>query len=284
MSLLVAVPAALGAALAYGGATAVQHNAASSTNRGDARTDTGALLRLVRNPRWLLSIGGDVVGLGLQVLALATGPVILIQPLLVLALPVALPVGWALGGPRPGGRDVGAVVAIVAALAVFFVLVGDPGAGAPASARSMAIASVVAFVAGSAALAAPVRRRTRRAAVLGAVAGAAFGLVGVLINAAALAFERNGWPALMRGAGATALAGVVVVGAGAIVATQLSFQIGELGACFPANESAAPVVAVVMGAVLLHEHIPVGPAYLVGYIVCLVAIALSTAQLALTST
>ncbi|HEX9230671.1 MAG TPA: hypothetical protein VF869_02090, partial [Jatrophihabitantaceae bacterium] len=67
MSLLVAVPCGVAAAIAYGAATAVQHSAAHT---GTGAADAIGLLRLLRDPRWLLSIGGDAVGLALQVVAL----------------------------------------------------------------------------------------------------------------------------------------------------------------------------------------------------------------------
>ncbi len=98
VSLLVAVPCGIAAAVAYGASTAVEHSAVHS-DTGDA--DARGLVEQLRNPRWLLGIGGDVLGLVLQILALATGPVVLIQPLLVLALPISLPISRALGGPRP---------------------------------------------------------------------------------------------------------------------------------------------------------------------------------------
>lgn len=47
------------------------------------------LWHLFREPVWLLGVGATVVGLGLQVVALAFGPLILVQPLLVCALPFA---------------------------------------------------------------------------------------------------------------------------------------------------------------------------------------------------
>ena len=71
--------------LAYGTATAVQHHAA---HRESGRADARGVLRLARDPRWMASVGGDTVGLVLQVVALASGPVLVVQPLLVLAVPV----------------------------------------------------------------------------------------------------------------------------------------------------------------------------------------------------
>ena len=78
MSLAVAVPCAVLAAITYGASTALQHSAA---HRSTGRADPRGLVRLLGNSRWLMSIGGDGVGLLLQVVALATGPVVLVQPI-----------------------------------------------------------------------------------------------------------------------------------------------------------------------------------------------------------
>lgn len=151
------------------------------------------LLRLLANPRWLASVGGDTIGLLLQVVALATGPVVLIQPLLVLAVPVSLPVGWSLGGPRPGRGDYLACAAIIGVLGVFFLIVGNPGTAHPLPPRSTAVAVALALSIGAVACwAARTRSAVLRAGTYGAVAGAWFGLVGVLLNALSSAWQAHG--------------------------------------------------------------------------------------------
>jgi drug/metabolite transporter (DMT)-like permease len=278
MSLAVAVPCGIAAAVAYGAATAVQHSAAHT---GTGEADAAGLLRLLRNPRWWLSIGGDSVGLLLQVIALATGPVVLIQPLLVLALPVSLFVGFLLGGPRPGRSDYLACAAIVAGLAVFFVLIGDPGNGDPLRAGPALVTIGVGLLAGALVLLAVRGRRPAvRAVGYGVVAGAFFGMVGVMINAVAETFDDKSWGGFAHADGLVPLLGVLVLGALAMTLTQISFQIGALGASFPANESAAPLVAVLLGALLLHEDVPVSPFHVVAYALCFGAIVFGTIRLA----
>jgi drug/metabolite transporter (DMT)-like permease len=265
-------------ALAYGTSTAVQHRVA---HRDTGRADARGVLRLARDPRWLASVGGDAVGLVLQVVALATGPVLLVQPLLVLAVPVALPVGRLLGGPPPTWRDYAACVGILGSLAAFFALVGDPGHAAALPAVSAAWALVCAAVVGAALLlAVDAASRTVRAAVYGAVAGAWFGLVGVLLDAVATTWQRSGLEGLSHPAGWVPLACLVLIGVAALVLTQFSFQVGSLAASFPANEATAPVVAVVLGAALLHERLPLSPTHVTAYLLCVVVVAGGAAQLA----
>lgn len=278
MSLAVALPCAVMSAVAYGTATAVQHRAA---HRGTGRADARGVLRLARDPRWLASVGGDTVGLVLQVVALATGPVLLVQPLLVLAVPVALPVGRLLGGPAPTWRDYAACVGILGALAVFFALVGDPGQASPLPAAHAAWATAAAAAVGAVLLlAVRTASSTVRAAVYGAVAGAWFGLVGVLLDAVATSWQRSGPTGLTQTDGWVPLVCLLLAGTGALVLTQVSFQVGSLAASFPANEATAPVVAVVLGAALLHEQLPLSPGHVAAYLLCVAVVALGTAQLA----
>jgi drug/metabolite transporter (DMT)-like permease len=278
MSLLVAVPCGIAAAFAYGASTAVEHSAA---NTGTGQADAQGLVALLRNPRWLMGMAGDTLGLILQVIALSTGPVVLIQPLLVLALPISLPIGWLIGGPRPGRSEYLLCGWIIAGLAVFFVIIGDPGSGQLLAPRPALIAILVAAVVGAIACAV-VRHQAAavRALVYGGVAGAWFGLVGVLLDASVTTWRERGIHGFAHVSGFMPVLGVLVVGALSIVLTQVSFQVGSLGASFPANLAAAPIVAVILGAVLLREHVPSSTLHLLGYAGCLAAIILGSIQLA----
>ena len=278
MPLAVALPCAVMSAVAYGTATAVQHRAA---HRGTGRADARGVLRLVRDPRWLASVGGDTIGLALQVVALATGPVLLVQPLLVLAVPVALPVGRLLGGPSPTWQDYAACVGILGSLAVFFLLVGNPGQASPLPAAQAAWTTVAAAALGGVLFSAVrTASSTVRAAIYGAVAGAWFGFVGVLLDAVSTTWQRSGPAGLTQPDGWVPLVCLLLVGSGALVLTQVSFQVGTLAASFPANEATAPVVAVVLGAALLHERLPLSAGHVAAYLLCVAVVAAGAVQLA----
>jgi hypothetical protein len=277
VSLLISLPCAVVAAVAYGASTAVEHSAA----RSSAEPDGGGLGALVRNPRGLLGLAGDTLGLLFQVAALATGPVVLIQPILVLALPVSLPIAWWLGGPRPGRREYLGCGWIVGGLAVFFALVGNPGDASTLATGHAITAAVVVTVAGLVLLAAATRGvSTVRAAVFGGVAGAWFGFVAVLMDAVAVAFDRHGVDAFTRVDGLVPLVVLLVLGGASIALTQVAFQAGSLGASFPANLAADPVLAVILGAALLHETIPLSAAHVLAYLVCIAAVVWGAVRLA----
>lgn len=87
-SLVVAVPAAILGSASMGMASAAQAKASKlvPTRR---TLHPILLLHLVRQPLWLIGMGATVAGLALQVVALGWGPLMLVQPLLVTALPFA---------------------------------------------------------------------------------------------------------------------------------------------------------------------------------------------------
>ncbi len=278
MSLAVAVSCGVGAAIAYAAATATEH-AAAHTGTGDH--DATGLVKLVKNPWWLFGFVLDFAGLVLQIAALSAGTVVLVQPLLVLSLPLSLPIRWALGGPRPLGRDYLGCLAILLGLTGFFLLLGAPAQSHALHRRHALFAALIALAAGGLICwwAHP-RRAPVRAAVYGGVAGAWFGLVGVLMDASITTWRDQGIRGFTHASGLIPVSGVVVVGALSIVLTQVSFQVGSLGASFPANLAAAPVVAVILGAMLLREHVPSSTPHVIGYLVCLAAMVLGSIQLA----
>jgi len=80
--LTIAVPAAVLSAASFGLASAMQQRATKRVPTSVA-LDPRIFVRLIRQPTWVLGVGTVAVGFGLQVVALAYGPLVLVQPLLV---------------------------------------------------------------------------------------------------------------------------------------------------------------------------------------------------------
>lgn len=279
MPLVVAVCFGVGSAIVYGISIVVQHGA---VHTGGGEEDPHGLLRLLRDPRWLLAIGGDFVGFLLAIAALTTGPVVLIQPLVVLMLPVALITGSLLGGPRPGPAEYLSMAAVIGGLAGFIAMVGRARHPSVPDPWLAGVAVVVIVVVGTTlCLAVRGRGASLRGAMYGAVAGASFGTLGVLVNTASHRIVNGRITSLLtHPSGIVTLAGIAVCGVMGIVLTQVSFQVGALAATLPANLSTDPLVAVVLGVLLLRERLPLGPGYLVGYAICLGLILFGTIRLA----
>lgn len=265
-------------AAAYGASTAVQHAALfDDSGTGDAKGLLGAL----RNVRWWMSIGGDGVGLVLQVAALSTGPVLLIQPLQVLSLPVAMPIRSRLGGPKPTARDWLAVVAVVVGLGAFLLLVGDPGEPRTRRSGATVVVGIGALVFAAVVVLSVLRAKpVIRAVVLGTVSGVLFAVVAVLIDETAAVFERHSWHALFRVDGALLVLAVLLVGGTGMAVTQASFQVGQLGASFPPSVTVDPVLSVVLGAALLGERLPLDVGHVLGYLAALAVVVTATIELA----
>ncbi|HEY2043000.1 MAG TPA: DMT family transporter [Jatrophihabitans sp.] len=276
MSIAIAVGAGLCSALAYGTATAAQHAAAYT-----GEVDAGRLKDLLRNRRWLLGTAGDVLAIVLQLIALGNGPVVLVQPLLVLCLPVAVLLRSRFGAPPPSRRNLADCALLVLAVGAFFVLIGSPHRGRIIDTHAAAWISLAALGLGGIAIAAVHRRPPiPRAAMFGAVAGCWFGLVSVLIEAVASLWERLGLKAFGHPEGWVPLVALIVLAVAGYLLVQIGFQLGPLAASFPPNLILDPVVAVVLGAVLLNERVPSGPPHLLGYLACLGVVGWAVLRLA----
>ncbi len=281
MSLPVAVPFGVASAVVYGVSIVVQHRVAQE--QADDRGESAAgLLRLIKHPVFLLAIAGDVIGFLLQVIALATGPVVVIQPLLVLMLPVALATAFTWFGRRPERGEYLGVVAVVGGLALFLALIGSPSEVRVPPVRYLAITVVIVLAAATAmSLAVTGRDRVTRGAVYGTAAGVCFGTLAVLIDAASQRMAEAGVVGLFDSPrGLVPVGAAFVAGVAGTILTQLSFQVGALGATLPANLAADPLTAVLLGALVLREYLPFDVLHLVLYTLCLAGIVAGAIRLA----
>ncbi|GAB2973358.1 DMT family transporter [Amycolatopsis acidiphila] len=125
-SLAVAVPAAVAGAALMGLASAAQAKAVKQVPEG--RTlDPGLLVALAHRPLWLVGIAATIGGLLLQVLALGFGPLMLVQPLLVTALPFAAAFSAWLSHRRADRVVVLGALVCVAGLSAFLALARPTG-------------------------------------------------------------------------------------------------------------------------------------------------------------
>ncbi len=281
MNLAVAVPFGVASAVVYGTSIVVQHRVAQE-HADDGAESAKGLMRLVRHPVFLLAIAGDLVGFIFNIVALSAGNVVVIQPLVVLMLPVALAVSVIMGAPRPTRASYLGCVGLLGGLGVFLALIGEPATESVPRPRHILMAVLAVLVIGGLlVLLASGRGRTFRGAVYGGVAGAYFGTLAVMVDAASDRVSAQGVGALFTTPrGAVPLLGVILLGAAGIALTQLSFQVGALGATLPANLAADPAMGVIFGAVLLREHVPLSLPHLVGYLLCLAAVVAGAVALA----
>lgn len=110
--LILGIVAAAGAGAFIDGAVAFQAAEAKLVGRHHG-LKLSMMLQLLKRPQWLMATGGQVVGAGLQILALTLAPLTVVQPTLAVGLIVLLLVGSHRLGEHVGVRRWLAVVAMI---------------------------------------------------------------------------------------------------------------------------------------------------------------------------
>src|SRR5262245_1725999 len=196
MATLIAVIAALGAACCFALAAVVQHGVARATE--EKLLSLRLLLALVRNPRWLAGAALGVLSFAIQGLALAFGPLTLVQPLAATDVLFALPM---IAGPRyrlTRGDWLGAgAVAVGIAL---FLAVSPPAEGTrvPGLAAWTPVILIAGAFAAVAGLAATRTRGVTQVIWLAAGAGITYGVVDALTKSTVDLLADQGSTALLR--------------------------------------------------------------------------------------
>src|SRR3954462_12598971 len=137
------------------------------------------LVDLAHRRKWVMGIGCDVGSFALQALALAFGPLALVQPLLVTGLLFAVPMAVRWRGRRLGPREWAGTIAVGAGLAAFLAA-SSPADGVPQTTWDKWVLILIA-VGGLMALGIVVGGALAgalRASAYAVSAGAAFGVVG----------------------------------------------------------------------------------------------------------
>ncbi|OBG28351.1 DMT family transporter [Mycobacterium sp. 852002-51057_SCH5723018] len=232
---------------------------------------------LLRNRRWwwgTLLLAGSIA---LQAAALGQGSVLLVQALLALSLLFALPINARLSHRRvTGGEWIWA--GVLTAAVIVIVTVGHPQAGR--SSASLATWAPVAFVLGPLLVACVVIGRIRGGALAAAlfafVSGSLWGVFAVLTKEVVARLGDGGW-AVAR---APELYACVLVALGGVMLSQSAFRAGPLTASMPTLGVAQPVVAAVLGVVVLDETLRTDRAGTVALAVAALAMMVAIVKLA----
>ncbi|MEU2348466.1 DMT family transporter [Modestobacter sp. NPDC049651] len=275
MTALAAGLALLAAAL-FAVAAAVQQRSAAEVRDEQAR-GLRLVLALARRPLWWAGAVSDTGGYVAQAAALGAGSLVLVQPLLVTTLLFALPLGAAWAGRRLRPRDWLCALLLAAALAVF-VVAGQPSAGTDrAGLRDwLPTAVVLAVVLVGCLAGAATLRGTPRALLLAVATGIAYG-VGAALTKGVVSTLHAGPVAVLTSWETYVLAAAMV---GGTLLQQSAFQAGDLAASLPAITVGEPVVAVVIGTVVLHERLRADGAEWVLLAAVVVAMVVATGVLA----
>ncbi len=243
----------------------------------DRGVSTLMLNTLLRRPLWWAGTGAAVTGYAFQAVALTYGSLILVAPLLVSALLFALPLSAWQSHRKVTGAEWGWAVLLTGSLAAFVALARTkPGDYEGAGREAVWVA--VLSLAGVAVLLILTRRVTgwRRALALAVCVGVLFGVVAVLTKIDTHILTTEGlltvWTSPVNYA-------LIVIAVAATLLQQSAFHAGSLQASVPAMLVLEPLVAVLLGSVVLGEHLEVGRNSAIALAVSVVAMAAATIAL-----
>lgn len=270
MSAAVAILAALAAAMSFAWAAILQQEAALAAPQ-DKALRLSLIADLLRRPKWIAGITLLVLGYGFQLVALAYGPVALVQPIVITELAFAVPFAMARRRRSTGWREWAGIGGVLVGVCVFLLL-ASPQSGIPETGGALWLLGLLP-VAIAMAIAVHVGTQTRgpgRAMSLAAAAGLAFGVLAVLTKSVTYVARESAGQVLTS----WQLYAAIVCGIGALVLSQSAYQAGPLAYSMPVVAIVEPMVAVMLGATILGEQIFLGgPALLLEFLAVLLACA-----------
>ncbi len=243
----------------------------------DQGVSTVMVATLLRRPLWWAGTAAAVTGYVFQALALAFGSLLLVAPLLVSALLFALPLSARLAGRRVTRVEWVWAVVLTLALAVFVALARAAPGDYRGSERPAVVVATVALAVTIGTVPVAIRLAGwRRALLLGSAVGVLFGVVAVLTKIVMNTVTEGNAVRLLTSPIGYVLA---LVGVIATLLQQSAFHAGSLRASVPAMLVLEPVVAVLLGQVVLGEHLTANPPTAVILGIALAAMAAATVAL-----
>ncbi|MFC0602389.1 DMT family transporter [Streptomyces palmae] len=228
----------------------------------------------LRRGSWWAAISLNGAGAALHVLALAYGPLSVVQPLGALTIVFALPMAALFVGRRVGAAGWRGATLATVGLAGLLSMTGPAPAEALARAERVGLTLVTAGLLGVLVLAARWgRRATLRSVLLAVAAGTAFGVSSVFTKNVTVAWTWDSWAD-----GVPSLVMIVLLAAGGVFLSQASYRGAGLAAPLATATVVNPVVASAVGMVTLGEHFRHG---LPGGLLALLAGAVAASGLAL---
>ena len=234
-------------------------------------------IRLLRDPKWWTGSIVAAVGFVLQAAALGLGSVLLVQALLVSSLLFALPISAKLANRRVTRWEWIWAVLLAGSVALI-ITVGNPRAGqSHASLETwtevvIVLGPVLAFcVIGARLWSGPVS-----AALLALVSGALWGVFALLTKAVVDRVDDGVWELLRT----PELYAWALVGIGGTAVQQSSFRAGSLTAALPTMTVTEPMIASVLGVVVLGETLNADDAGWFVLVAAVVVMVVATATLA----
>lgn len=238
---------AAGSALAAATSSVLQHRSARQAPHHQTHRLLGHLLT---RPAWIAGLAAAAVGLVLHALALANGPLALVQPLLISGVLFALPASALLERRRPSGKEWLWALTLVAGLAAFLVAARPRPGRVAIDADTLAWAVVVGgFVVAVFTLVGMRWHGGHAPALLGAAAGIGYGVVAALLKQTTTIAQLGvvelltDWP----------LYTFIAFGGASLALTQMAYKAGPLSHSMPVLTLTDPAASIFLGALAFEE-------------------------------
>jgi drug/metabolite transporter (DMT)-like permease len=269
MRLLLPVVAALAGALVYGVTGVLQQRATHRVATGD---QIGFIRGLVRQPLWVLSTLGSLAGFALQGVALGTGPIVLVQPLLVTGVLFAALTGFLLGHRPVDWPLMGSLVLTAGGLAAFLLCARPTDGTDTLTLHETLPLAVGLFVLLLGCLMMALRTRgLARSLSFALAAGVVYGVTAAVAKVTIGVFSNGG---LHAGLTHWSLYALIVLGPLGFLLNQNAFREGEwISPPLAVITVTDPLVGIGIGVLWLGEKINGNPAAVVGEVLGLAAMA-----------
>ncbi|MBN9098555.1 MULTISPECIES: DMT family transporter [unclassified Pseudonocardia] len=262
-SLLIAVPAAVIGAAGFGLASAAQQRATKEVEVAPTLSPR-LLVELFARPMWLIGLVATILALLMQLVALAFGPITVVQPLLVTGVAFAAGFSALMARRRPDPLILIGALFCAAGLSAFLLLARPVSVGADEHIDlvsglplAIALAALVAACLGYSAVVTHSSRVLALALATGVLYGVTAGLMKVVVGQLRLGIDEPFQH--------VTLYVVCIVGPMGFLLSQNTFQQGRMiSPAVAVITSVDPVIAVLIGVGWLGEQLDTSPAALAG--------------------
>ena len=255
----VAIGLALVDAMCFAGSAALQHRAVAD-KQADGHLTLSGLRSVVKRRHWQAGVALGGLAVLLHAIALLLAPLRVVQPIGVLAVPTAVLLTARRVRLRPPpGVVVGAALAVAGVVSFVAVSAGSVASHPPEGSAIAVACVIVAAVVLLLTLAGLTTRGWLRCVTYATAAATAFGLVSALVRAVSLSVT-SGEAGLLDPSTLLAAAVVLCVTVGGGWLVQQAYAAGAPAVVVASLTVVDPIVAVLLGAVLLGEgaQTPVG--------------------------
>ncbi|MDQ5835008.1 MAG: DMT family transporter [Actinomycetota bacterium] len=212
----------------------------------------GFLVRLVRNPVWLLGAGSQMLGFVAQAIALGIGRMVIVQPLLVATIVFALPIARVVTKRVIRGVEwIGALIVAAGLAALLIVSKTAEGREDAPLGLWMVVGGVCIGIAILLFVLARGRSPALRAGLLGTAAGILFGFAAALIKTTVARLDEGLWEVVWD----WHVYAMIALSVGAVWLQQAALQTGALSAAVASTMAFDPLSSIPIGIIIFDEQL-----------------------------